>query len=79
MAVSVLNTQRLLSFVPKQPGVTTVYRALTMVGISNPEMRGHTGDVCSHTNATVVQIGTRASVDFVPEDPTTKPHRHKGH
>lgn len=66
MAVSIVNTHRFLSLVPKQPGVTTIYRALTMVGISNPEMRGYMGDVCSHTNATVVQIGTRASVDFVP-------------
>lgn len=49
MAVSVLNTHRLLSLVPKQPGVTTIYRALTMVGISSPEMRGHMEDVCAQT------------------------------
>lgn len=61
MAVSEVNTHTLLSLVL----VTIIYRALTMVGISNPEMRGHMGGVCSHTNATVVQIGTRASVDFI--------------
>lgn len=74
MAVSVLNTHRLLSLVPEEAGVTTIYRALTMVGKSSPEMRGHMGDVCSHINASVFQIGTRASVDFVPEGPTAKPH-----
>lgn len=49
-----------------------------MVGVSSPEMRGHMGNVCTHTNASVFHIGTRASVDFVPEGPTAKPHRHKG-
>lgn len=66
MAVSVLNTHRLLSLVPKQAGVTTIYRALTMVGKSSPEMRGHMGDVCSHINASVFQIGISSICGFCP-------------